>query len=116
LAEIERAGEILNRLTQKMGIAARLEQEKAVVLWGEAVGKSVARRARATSIRGGILFVVVENSMWLQELAMLKEGIIGKLNALVGTDVVRDIVFKIGNPKKESLDGSQGPSSDTDKI
>ncbi len=102
MGEIEKAGEILDRLTQKMGIAARLEQEKAVVLWGEAVGGSVARRARAVSIRGGMLFVIVENSMWLQELALLKEGIIGKLNSLIGAEVVKDIVFKIGDPKKEN--------------
>ena len=105
MAEPERADNILDRLTNKMGIAARLEREKAVVLWEEAVGKNIARRAQAASVRNGILFVVVQNSAWLQELSLLKEGIIEKVNSAVGTDVVKDIVFRIGNPGKENTDG-----------
>jgi len=105
MAQPERAGKILDRLATKMGIASRLESEKAVVLWEEAVGKNIARRAKAVSIRNRILFVVVQNSAWLQELSLLKEGIIEKVNSLVGKEVVKDIVFRIGNPGKESPHG-----------
>ena len=105
MKEPEKAGKILERLTARMGIAARLEREKAVVLWEEAVGKNIARRAQAVSVRNGILFVVVQNSAWLQELSLLKEGIIEKVNSAIGTDVVKDIVFRIGNPGKENTDG-----------
>jgi predicted nucleic acid-binding Zn ribbon protein len=101
MAKPEKAGDILNRLTDRMGIAARLEKEKAVVLWGEAVGEGIARRSKATSVRGNTLFVMVQNSMWLQELALLKEGIIAKINSLAGGDVVNDIVFRVGDPDKE---------------
>jgi predicted nucleic acid-binding Zn ribbon protein len=97
----EKAGDILGRLTERMGIAARLDKEKAVVLWGEAVGQGIARKSRATSVRDGILFVTVQNSMWLQELALLKEGIIAKINSLVGRDVIKDIVFRVGDPNEE---------------
>ena len=105
MAEPERAGNILDRLTNKMGIAARLESEKAVVLWGEVVGKDIARRARAVSVRNQILFVVVQNPAWLQELSLLKEGIIEKVNSLVGRQVIKDIVFRIGDPGKENGNG-----------
>ena len=105
VAQPEKVAKILERLTTKMGIAARLEAEKAVVLWEEAVGKNIARRAKAVSIRNRILFVVVQNSAWLQELSLLKEGIIEKVNSLVGKEVVKDIVFRIGNPGKESPHG-----------
>ena len=100
MAQPERAGNILDRLTDRMGIAARLEKEKAVVLWSEAVGRGVARKAKATSVRDNILFVTVQNSMWLQELALLKEGIITKINSLVGKEVIKDIVFRVGDPDK----------------
>jgi predicted nucleic acid-binding Zn ribbon protein len=101
MAQPEKAEKILERLTARMGIAARLEREKAVVVWEEAVGKNIARRAKAVSLRNDILFVHVQNSVWLQELSLLKEGIIEKINALVGKDVVRDIVFRVGDPRKE---------------
>ena len=101
MAQPEKADRILDRLTNRMGIAARLEKEKAVVLWEEVVGKNIARRARAVSVRNEILFVTVQNSVWLQELALLKEGIIEKINSLVGRQVIKDIVFRIGDPRKE---------------
>ena len=101
MAQPEKADKILDRLTNRMGIAARLEKEKAVVLWEEAVGKNIARRARAVSVRNETLFVKVQNSVWLQELALLKEGIIEKINSLVGKQTIKDIVFRIGDPRKE---------------
>ena len=101
MAQPEKAAKILARLTNRMGIASRLETEKAVVLWEEAVGKNIARRARAVSVRNEILFVTVQNSVWLQELVLLKEGIIEKINSLIGKQVIKDIVFRIGDPRKE---------------
>ncbi len=76
MAKPEKADIILKRLTSRMGIDTRLEMEKAVVLWEEVVGAKVARRAKAEAVRGGILFVRVANSTWLQELSLLKEEII----------------------------------------
>ena len=101
MAQPEKAGNILDRLTDRMGITARLDKEKAVALWGEAVGEGIARRAKATSVRDDILFVSVQNSVWLQELALLKESIIAKINSLVGKQVIKDIVFRVGDAGKE---------------
>jgi predicted nucleic acid-binding Zn ribbon protein len=101
MAQPEKAGKILERLTNRMGITARLEKEKAVVLWGEVVGQGIARRAKAVSVRDNILFVTVQNSVWLQELALLKESIIAKINSLVGKQVIKDIVFRVGDADEE---------------
>jgi len=94
-----------------MGLSARLEREKALILWEEAVGGSVAKKTAAISIKGGRLLVVVKDSTWLQELALLKEDIIGRLNSLLGKPTVEDIIFRIGDPAREkdeeSTDGGK---------
>ena len=102
MAEPERIDSILDRLVSRMGITTRLEHEKAVILWEEAVGPNIARRAAAVSFKGGRLFVVVANSTWLQELALMKEGIIEKLNLLLGHPIVEDIVLRIGQPNRDT--------------
>lgn len=84
-----------------MGINARIEQEKALVYWKEAVGETIARRAKARSFKNGIVFVVVQDSVWMQELSLLKESIISKLNLLVGTPIVKDLVFRVGRISEE---------------
>jgi predicted nucleic acid-binding Zn ribbon protein len=111
MARPEKADVILKRLTSRMGIDTRLEMEKAVVLWREVVGAKVARRAKAEAVRGGILFVRVANSTWLQELSLLKEEIIKKLNALLEGDIVKDIVFRVGMATKETTDGREGETA-----
>jgi predicted nucleic acid-binding Zn ribbon protein len=105
MAEPERVGSILERLAARMGITSRLEKEKAVVLWEEVVGETAARRAEAVSIKGGRLVVVVESSAWVQQLALLKEGIIAKINSRIGKPVVEDIIFRIGEIGKEKSNG-----------
>ena len=101
MAEPERISSILARLVSRMGISTRLEREKAVILWEEAVGRNIASRAEAVSFKGGRLFVVVKDSTWLQELALMKEGLIEKLNSLLGKPMVEDIMFRIGDPEEE---------------
>ncbi len=108
MARPEKADAILRRLTSRMGIDTRLEMEKAVVSWEEVVGAKVARRAKAEAVRGGILFVRVADSTWLQELSLLKEGIIDKLNALLDGYEVEDIVFRVGMATKERMHGGKG--------
>jgi predicted nucleic acid-binding Zn ribbon protein len=105
MAEPERVASILDRLAARMGITSRLEKEKAVILWDEVVGEATARRAQAVSVKGGRLVVIVESSAWLQQLALLKEGIIEKMNLRIGRAVVEDIVFRIGEIGKEKSDG-----------
>jgi len=105
MAEPERADAILARLAARMGITARLEKEKAVLLWEEVVGEAIARRAAAISVKGGKLFVAVENSVWLQQLALMKEGLIKEINLRLGKAVLDDIVFRIGETGKEKSNG-----------
>jgi predicted nucleic acid-binding Zn ribbon protein len=101
VARPEKIDSILDRLLSRMGITARLEREKAIVSWEEAVGAAIARRSAAVSLSGGRLVVAVENSAWLQELSLMKESLIEKVNSRVGKPVVEDIIFRIGSPRRD---------------
>ncbi len=80
--------------------AARLLREIAIwQVWDEVVGPQVARRARPTAIRDGVLTVTVASGPWLQQLTFLKGEIITRLNEKTGEDLVREIYLKAGNPQ-----------------
>ena len=80
--------------------AARLLREIAIwQVWDEVVGPQVARRARPSSIRDGVLTVTVASGPWLQQLTFLKGEIITRLNEKIGDDLVREIYLKAGNPQ-----------------
>ncbi len=47
-------------------------------------------------MRNGVLFVTVATHAWLQELRFLKEQLRARINARLGAELVRDIVFITG--------------------
>jgi hypothetical protein len=78
----------------------RLKEGSIWLVWDSAVGKQIAGRARPVSFRDGTLTVAVESAPWMQQLAFLKKGIMEKLNARLGEEVVRDIYLKAGKAEK----------------
>ncbi len=48
--------------------------------WPHVVGASVAAQAQPTAERGGVVTVTCSASVWAQELDLMSEHIIGRLN------------------------------------
>ena len=65
--------------------------------WKEIVGEAGFSHSRPVVFRKGILSVRVDNSVWLQELAMKKRKILKGLQRQLGKDKISDIQFKIGD-------------------
>jgi predicted nucleic acid-binding Zn ribbon protein len=86
-------GEALDGLVRELGLQGKLREYDAVLRWEEAVGPHIAKVATANKIQHGILTVQVSNSTWRYELTMRKQEMIGKLNALIGEGVVKDVRF-----------------------
>jgi len=77
----------------------RLREGSIWLVWDSAVGKQIAGRAKPLSFRDGTLTVAVESAPWMQQLTFLKKGIMEKLNARLGEELVRDIYLKAGKAK-----------------
>jgi len=78
----------------------RLREGSIWLVWDSAVGKQIAGRAKPLSFRDGTLTVAVESAPWMQQLTFLKKGIMEKLNARLGEELVRDIYLKAGKPEQ----------------
>ncbi len=78
----------------------RLREGNIWLVWDSVVGKQIAGRARPVSFRDGTLTVAVNSSPWMQQLTFLKKGMVEKLNARLGEELVRDIYLKAGRPEK----------------
>ena len=86
---------ILPKVLENLGIRGGVEAHKSFIFWDKAVGKTVAKHSKPFSVKKGTLFVKVENSVWSNELSLLKKKIINKLNKMIGNESIKDIVFKI---------------------
>lgn len=77
---------------QTLMLACSLQQH-----WTEIVGDQVGRHSWPDSIRHRKLYLVAENSVWMQQLRFLKPELLAKINAACDGDAITDIVLRVGS-------------------
>ena len=100
------AANAVNGFLQSQELAQMLRPHLAKVHWAVVVGPQVAGVTQVESVRDGVLFVRVKNSVWANELTLLKEDMLRRLNSKLGGRVLTDIHFKasgLARDKKKPL-------------
>ena len=95
-AKLQRLDEIISRALKKRHVPFQSEDRRLAAVWEQAVGPQIASQSRPEYLRKETLAVKVASSVWMHQLHFLKEEIIGKVNASMGSPVVKDIRFTIG--------------------
>lgn len=90
---MKKVGNLIDKVFRKLGLTKRYNEQKAVLIWEEVVGKRISEKAKPLYVREGKLVVEVENSAWMSELHFLKREIMGKLNKKLGSFIIEDIHF-----------------------
>lgn len=62
--------------------------------WSRAVGKQIAEISEPLYFKDGRLFVKVKSAAWRQELSMMRQEIIERINRNIERNVVNEIVFR----------------------
>ena len=89
-------GNILSGLSKRLGLESRLLELRLQRRWWGIVGEPMASHTWPAQIRFKKLYLIVRNSVWLQQLTFLKPALLAKLHADSGTEAVTDIVFRVG--------------------
>lgn len=89
-----RIGGFLRSTLRDLGVAEKLQEQKAIDKWTQAVGPQIAASSRAEEVHDGVLFVSCKSSMWSSELTLHKPDILKKINSAIGKDVIKDIRFR----------------------
>jgi len=105
-SELQAVGPLLSHILRRLGLDRRLSEYRAVDAWSDVVGPAVAEQARAVAVRDGVLFVDVASNVWMQELGLLRENIIERLNTHLGGPLVRKVVLSI---ERAPLDSEARP-------
>lgn len=108
---MEKFGAVLDKSLKRLQLSPRLDEYGIWPVWGEVVGKTIARNAQPERIRNGTLLVKVTSPVWMQQLQYMKDMISEKLNQRLRAEVVKNIFFVVGtidtdaaeaDPKKPS--------------
>ena len=84
---------IINGFLKNSGLSSGVNQQKAIDVWNDVVGKSIAENTEVLSVEHGVLFIRVSSSSWSQELQLKKKEILLKVNNKIGNKTITDLRF-----------------------
>ena len=93
LNKMEQLNKILKKAINESGFKKAIDQEGAVFIWNDVVGKNISKVTKATKVDKGTLVVKTESATWRQELHMQKKEIINKINKKIGSIAIKEIRF-----------------------
>jgi predicted nucleic acid-binding Zn ribbon protein len=85
---------VIREYLKEMNIDQKLKEVGIVAQWEKLMGKTVAVRTSQIYIRNHILYIHVTSSVLKNELLMMRQAIIEKINEEAGEKVVEQIVIK----------------------
>ncbi|WP_316830916.1 DUF721 domain-containing protein [Pedobacter aquatilis] len=71
----------------------KFDETSILAVWPEIMGTAIANRTKQIYIHDKKLFIRIESSVIKNELVMVRQGIIQKLNDHAGSIVITEIVF-----------------------
>ena len=99
--QAKNVGDILPKVIKNLGIEDRMQEARLREEWREIVGDVVAERCRPGEIKGGMLFIEVENNVWMQEIRFHQRDMIVRIKKRFPDLGVREIRLVIGRERSE---------------
>jgi predicted nucleic acid-binding Zn ribbon protein len=86
--------QVIRDFLREMRIDRKLKEVNIVSQWESMMGRMVAVRTSQIYIRNGILYIHVTSSVLKNELLMMRQDIIDRLNEHAGEKIVEKIVIR----------------------
>ena len=96
-ANLQRLGDVLQGILKKHNIFFDSEEQRLLEVWQKAVGPQISVQTRPDRLKRNTLFVKVSSSVWMQQLHIIKQEIIEKINQLLEKELIKNIHFSIGD-------------------
>jgi len=91
--------EVIDSIFTTSAVPINLDDIGIWELWDGVVGKKIAKHARPSSIKKGVLWVKVTDSIWLQELEFMTQVIKERINSKLQRQAIKKIRFRVGTPQ-----------------
>ena len=86
--------EVLAKIFDNPKLAKEYKKAKIINSWEKILGKQVARATTKLYIKNRALYVHFSSSIVRNEISMMKQAIIEKLNNIVGEKVINEIILR----------------------
>lgn len=92
--EVQKLDSLLEQFVKANKLEQGLAEYRLIKSWNELLGITVAKKTKSLHIRKRKLFVSLHSSVVRNELELIKESLIPKLNEAAGMHVIDDVVLR----------------------
>ena len=89
--EVKSVADVLQQLLREEGLETPLQQKRLIDSWETVTGRIVARYTTEKFIQNQTLYVEIVNPALRQDLAMMRQQLVKRLNEQVGSFIISDI-------------------------
>jgi len=93
-ADIRKIRDVMQEFLRENKLDVKLRERGLIDTWEELMGKTISRATKKIYIKDGKLFVVISSSVIRNELHMLKQEIVRKLNEKAGEDIITELILR----------------------
>lgn len=83
----------LQKVLKDYKLSGDVDAYRVFSLWDEIVGQKMADHAAPVRIKDRILFVEVDDPLWLSQIKYMKGDILGKIDVRIKRGVLKDLKF-----------------------
>ncbi|MBN1884207.1 MAG: DUF721 domain-containing protein [Candidatus Krumholzibacteriota bacterium] len=94
-------GDILPAVLRRLGLDRKMEEGRLRREWPGVVGDALAGRSRPRFVKGGQLFIAVDNNVWMQEIRFHQREIVERVGRLFPDLDVRGIRLTLEKEEDE---------------
>lgn len=91
--ETQGIGTVINEYIKALGLEARLKENSVLNSWEDILGKSVARATSKIYYKDFTLYVKIDSSVVKNEVMMLKDEIIKRMNNEAGFEMIKKMII-----------------------
>jgi len=92
--EVRKIDSLLQQFVKSNRLEKGLAEYRLMKSWKDLLGITVAKKTKSLRIQNRKLFVTLHSSVVRNELSLIKESLIPKLNEAAGMDVIDDVVLR----------------------
>ena len=94
MKNFEDIGSIIGDIVKKSNMSHGIKISNIFNHWEDIVGTEIYKKTKPKRITRGTLYVSVSTSIWANELSLMSDKLIEKINSFIGEEVVKSIRFK----------------------
>lgn len=93
--DFKKIDSIMKDVLEGTGLESKIKKYRIFNHWDEIVGKQIGDKTSPEKFVKDCLYINVENPTWSNELSLMSQQLINKINSFLKENIVKEIRFKI---------------------